>query len=113
MGCSVHSVPSLSKQAMRSGTGTQSGPPRVVVRAMKSRIDRFTGPSFQEGSASAWANPGRTVPPAAIAPAAAAIPIMNDRRFIAGSGISRRSYLASRSDATRIRPLRRALSSAS
>jgi hypothetical protein len=58
---------------------------------MKSRMDRFTGPSFQEGSPSVCADVGRIMPPAAAAPAAAAIPVINDRRFIAGSRMSRRS----------------------
>ena len=51
-GCSVHSVPSLSKVAMRCGTGTKSVPPSVVVRLTKSTIAVFAAPSFHEGSAS-------------------------------------------------------------
>ena len=41
IGCSIHSVPSLSKVAMRWSAGTKSGPPCVVTRATKSVIDRF------------------------------------------------------------------------
>ena len=70
---------------LRSALGTQSAPPRVVVRAMKSRIDRFTGPSFQEGSPSACANPGLADAAIAVAP----MPLRNIRRLIAGSSSSR------------------------
>ena len=49
IGCSHHSVPSLSKVAMRSAGGTKSGPPSFVTRATKSRIADFAAPSFQEG----------------------------------------------------------------
>ena len=52
IGCSHQSVPSLSKVAMRSATGTKSGPPCVVTRATKSGIDFFAAPSFQDGSGS-------------------------------------------------------------
>ena len=55
IGCSEISVPSLSKVAMRSGTGTKSGPSGVVTLATKARIAALVGPSFQEGSGSAWA----------------------------------------------------------
>jgi hypothetical protein len=53
IGCSAHSVPSLSNVAMRASTGTKSAPPGVVTRGTKSVIDFFTGPSFQEGRGSA------------------------------------------------------------
>ena len=58
IGCSVHSVPSLSKVAMRSGIGIQSRPPGVVVRVTKSMIDCLFGPSFHDGSGSPCANDG-------------------------------------------------------
>ncbi len=58
IGCSVHSVPSLSKVAMRSGTGIQSRPPGVVVRVTKSTIDCLFGPSFHDGNGSPCANDG-------------------------------------------------------
>ena len=47
-----HSVPSLSKVAMRSGTGTKSGEPSFVTLATKSPIAFFVGPSFHDGSGS-------------------------------------------------------------
>src|SRR5262245_18045547 len=53
MGCSDHSVPSLSKTAMRSAAGTKSAPPWVVTRETKSRMAFLDAPSFQEGSGSA------------------------------------------------------------
>src|SRR5882724_9490597 len=56
IGCSHHSVPSLSKVAMRCSAGTKSGPPCVVTRATKLTIDVFVGPSFHDGNASACAS---------------------------------------------------------
>ena len=53
IGCSAHSVPSLSKMAMRSVGGTKSLPPFVVTRLTKSTIDCLALPSFHEPSASA------------------------------------------------------------
>ena len=58
MGCSIHSVPSLSKVAMRSGAGTKSAEPSPVTAATKSRMARLAPPSFHDGSGSAacaWA----------------------------------------------------------
>ncbi len=52
IGCSTQSVPSLSKSAMRSCSGTNSGLPSAVVRRTKSTIDCFASPSFHEGNAS-------------------------------------------------------------
>ena len=52
IGCSTHSVPSLSKVATRCSTGTKSGPPCWVARATKSMIDFLVGPSFHEGNPS-------------------------------------------------------------
>src|SRR6476661_3202844 len=52
IGCSTQSVPSLSKVATRCSTGTKKGPPCVVTRATKSRIEAFVAPSFQDGSGS-------------------------------------------------------------
>src|SRR5262245_8372945 len=48
-GCSHHSVPSLSKVAMRSASGTKSAAPSFVTPATKSRIADLAAPSFQEG----------------------------------------------------------------
>ena len=52
MGCSAHRVPSLSKVAMRSGAGTKSGLPCVVVRLTKSVMAFFAEPLFHEGNGS-------------------------------------------------------------
>ena len=51
-GFSHHSVPSLSNVAIRSATGTKSGPPAVVTRSTKSRIAARAGVSFQDASGS-------------------------------------------------------------
>ena len=56
IGCSIHSVPSLSKVAMRWSGGTKSGPPCVVTRATKVVIADLVAPSFQDGSGSACAS---------------------------------------------------------
>src|SRR6266481_6924900 len=53
MGCSTHNVPSLSKVAMRCGTGTKSGEPSRVTAATKFRIDCFAAPSVHDGSVAA------------------------------------------------------------
>ncbi len=58
IGCSVHSVPSLSKVAMRSPGAMKSGPPSVVAAVTKSRIACLVGPSFHDGSGSSWAKAG-------------------------------------------------------
>ena len=63
IGCSDHSVPSLSKVAMRWSTGTKSGAPGVVTRGTKSVIDFFAAPSFQEGRGSVWARAKLSIPP--------------------------------------------------
>ena len=57
-GCSAHSVPSLSKTAMRSSGLTKSGPPSLVTLPTKSMIACFDAPSLHDGSASccAWAD---------------------------------------------------------
>jgi hypothetical protein len=47
-----HSVPSLSKVAMRFAAGTKSGPPSFFTRVTKSRIACLVGPSFHNGSES-------------------------------------------------------------
>ncbi len=52
MGCSIHNVPSLSKVAMRSDTGTKSAEPSRVTAATKSRIDCLVRPLFHDGSGS-------------------------------------------------------------
>ena len=52
MGCSVHSVPSLSKVAMRSAGGTNRGLDLSVAVRTNSMIADFAGPSFQEGRGS-------------------------------------------------------------
>jgi hypothetical protein len=59
IGCSIHSVPSLSKVAMRWSGGTKSGPPCVVTRATKLVIDDLEVPSFQDGSGSVCASAER------------------------------------------------------
>src|SRR4051812_2237867 len=51
-GCSHQSVPSLSKTATRSGTGTGSDPSVPETFATNSTIARFDGPSFHVGSGS-------------------------------------------------------------
>src|SRR5216684_3205147 len=51
-GCSHHRVPSLSKVAMRSGTGTKSGEPGLVTFSTKAMMDCFAGPSFHDGKGS-------------------------------------------------------------
>jgi len=53
IGCSHHKVPSLSKVAMRSETGTKSGEPGVVTLSTKLMMDCFAGPSFHDGRGSA------------------------------------------------------------
>src|SRR5262249_60953429 len=55
IGFSHQSVPSLSKVAMRSDTGTKSGPPSLVTRATKSTMACLAGQSFQDGSGSSAA----------------------------------------------------------
>src|SRR6516164_846054 len=52
IGCSHHSVPSLSKVAMRCGAGTKSGEPSRLTAATKLRIDCLGEPSFHDGSGS-------------------------------------------------------------
>src|SRR6185503_8737099 len=51
-GISHHNVPSLSKTATRSLTGTYSALPAVDTRVTKSSIDCLAWHSFQEGSGS-------------------------------------------------------------
>ena len=55
-GCSVQSVPSLSKVAIRSSGSTHPGPPSVVAAVTKSMIASLIGPSFQDGRS--WAHAG-------------------------------------------------------
>src|SRR6185295_18638884 len=50
IGFSHHSVPSLSKNAMRAAGGTKSLLPFFVTRATKSSIADFVAVSFQEAS---------------------------------------------------------------
>ena len=52
-GCSDHSVPSLSKTATRSETGTNVSLPSAVTFRTKSMMACFALPSFQDGRASA------------------------------------------------------------
>src|SRR6266436_2866694 len=52
IGCSHHRVPSLSKVAMRSGTGTKCGEPGLVTFSTKAMMDCFAGPSFHDGKGS-------------------------------------------------------------
>src|SRR5688500_4896275 len=51
-GFSHHSVPSLSKVAMRSAGAPKSRPPSVVTRSTKSRMAARAGVSFQDASGS-------------------------------------------------------------
>ncbi|SIT55515.1 hypothetical protein BQ8794_220080 [Mesorhizobium prunaredense] len=55
IGCSIHSVPSLSNTAMRSGSGTKSGEPSLLTLSTNSTIAAFGAVSFQEGNGSDWA----------------------------------------------------------
>ncbi len=59
IGCSTQSVPSLSKVAMRSASGTKSGLASSVTASTNATIAALASPSFQEGSGSscAWAAP--------------------------------------------------------
>ena len=52
MGCSTHSVPSLSNTAMRSGSGTKSGEPCLLTFSTNSTIAAFGAVSFQDGKGS-------------------------------------------------------------
>ena len=52
-GCSHQSVPSLSKVAIRSGTGTKDGEPSLVTFSTKLKMLCLAGPSFQDGRGSA------------------------------------------------------------
>src|SRR5271163_3326159 len=67
MGCSAHSVPSLSKVATRSTAGTKSGEPGFVTRSTKASIAFLDTVSFHDGSGSpvadacAVAETGRSV----------------------------------------------------
>ncbi len=62
IGCSAHSVPSLSNTAMRSGSGTKSGEPAFVTRSTKATTAFFGAASFHEGSESTAA-PGKALLP--------------------------------------------------
>src|SRR5574340_1686659 len=55
---SHHSVPSLSKTAIRSSVGTAAGPPSVVTDRTKPRMARLVAPSRQLGSGSPAAPAG-------------------------------------------------------
>src|SRR5271168_571462 len=52
IGCSAHSVPSLSKVAIRSASGTKSGETGFVTRSTKAIIAFFGSVSFHDGSGS-------------------------------------------------------------
>ena len=52
MGCSTHSVPSLSKTAMRSGSATKSGVPSLVTFSTKATMAAFGAVSFHDGRGS-------------------------------------------------------------
>jgi hypothetical protein len=52
-GCSAHSVPSLSKVAIRSATGTKPGEPGLVTVDTNVTKDCFVLPSFHDDSGSA------------------------------------------------------------
>src|SRR4029079_3433398 len=59
-GCSTESAPSLSKTAMRSGTGVKSGEPAVVTRFTKSMIAALAATSFHDERGSFGAMAGAT-----------------------------------------------------
>ena len=63
-GFSGQSVPSLSKTAIRSETGTKSADPSFVTFSTKATMAFFERSSFQDGSGSVWAAAGRSVPAA-------------------------------------------------
>ena len=52
MGFSSHSVPSLSKVAIRAAGGTKAGPSAAVALETKSAMARLAAPSFHEASGS-------------------------------------------------------------
>ncbi len=54
IGCSTHSVPSLSKTATRCGSGTKSGVFSAVTLSTKAMMAAFGAVSFHEGSGSVW-----------------------------------------------------------
>jgi hypothetical protein len=56
-GCSVQSVPSWSKVAMRSAGPTYMGLDLSVVSLTKARTISFAGPPFHDGKGSLWAWP--------------------------------------------------------
>lgn len=74
MGCSLHSVPSLSNTAMRSSAATKSGPPERVTARTNSTMAVRDGPSFQDGSSSTDAACWRGAAQAASSRAMAAAP---------------------------------------
>ena len=57
IGCSVHSVPSLSNVAMRSAGGTKPGLPGCVVSVTNRTIAALVAPAFHDGSGSAGGSP--------------------------------------------------------
>ena len=69
IGCSTHSVPSLSNTAMRSGSGTKSGEPSLVTFSTKATMAAFGAVSFHDGRGSVWARAGATTSRAAARPA--------------------------------------------
>jgi hypothetical protein len=84
-GFSHHSVPSLSKVAMRSGTGTKSGEPGLVTFSTKVMMDCLAGPSFHEGngsSAFAEASADRAVRPLVAVKANATLNAMAKRCWL-------------------------------
>ncbi|MNK98662.1 hypothetical protein D3C87_1190320 [compost metagenome] len=62
MGCSLHSVPSLSKTAMRSWTGTKSGLPGSVTAFTKATMAVLDGPSVQDASSACFWRSGPAHP---------------------------------------------------
>ena len=80
IGCSTHSVPSLSNTAMRSGSGTKSGEPSLVTFSTKATMAAFGAVSFQDGRGSVWASPRATMQAGPMQPSAIAKPLRRLRR---------------------------------
>src|SRR6266481_7227030 len=81
IGCSTHSVPSLSKVAMRSAGTTKSGP-ALVTRPTNSTMACFVGVSFHDGNGSPWASVGNDQPKLSAAPRTAPANTSKNLRFI-------------------------------
>ena len=98
IGCSIHSVPSLSKVATRSSGLTKSGPPSLVTLVTKSMMLCLVAPSFQDGSGSSAAR-------ASVAEQSASNAAAKARRFIQGMVIGRILVSGDKAGARDGRPL--------